>query len=281
MYLLQRSDSVSINYTSREALNVSFRTSGSQIQMQVPVGAFDVQGESQLNITVSAANLTSSLRGVPQFLGVNSHEFDAASRVNLDAYAAIHIAAHAAGDSSDIVELLSPVYLHVPLFNAETVVDRLSTWFYNETFGIWQRVSTKVHNYVRGQQKLILEISLFGWWAAALEWKDTSCMTVSVSHVLASAITPSPLIGSVISISGVDYSFSSIGATNTVGSACVEQKTYSSSILQIVDEQFGVDSGPVVVGSSSTGACAEKQTWLAEVSKETNCSRLHILCKIY
>ena len=171
--------------------------------------------------------------------------------------------------------LLSSVWLYVP-FVVDQFSDQLSVWFYNESSGIWQNSGKAVVM----KQTLMLEITQFGciWWAAAVEWTETSCTSVVASRTSSHRSSPTPLTNSVISLSGVDYTYFSVRGTDAAGVACMEQKRDSLSVVQVENKQFGVSSGPIFVTSLNHSQCDEGR-WLNSRSLHLNCTKLEILCE--
>ena len=267
----RQADSVSFRVMSSSDINVTFPDFGFHfIRLYVPVGSLDVDIESQLNFTITSVNLTDSLHGVPHLIGVNDK--DQLSRVNLDAYVAVHVTARTTVNSLSIT-LLNPAWLYIP-FVVDRFSDQLFVWFYNESLGIWQNSGKAVVS----KQTLMLEITQFGWWAAAVEWTETSCISVVVSRTSSHRSSPTPLTGSVISLFGVDYTYFSVRGTDAAGFACMEHKRDSLSVLQVENEQFGVRSGPIYVTSLNHSQCDEGR-WLNGRSLHLNCTKLEILCK--
>ena len=272
----RKSDPLTIVYKHTSDSNATFPVLGHDIRIHLPAGALNLPSDSQLNLTVSVVNLTTSLRGVPQFIGVvaeNALEYSA--RVNLDPYTAIHVAGHVTDINSTAVNLKRPVYLYVPVVLAALPLERLSTWLYNENNGIWQRTNTTVFE----DQMLVLEITQFGWWSVAVNWTDTSCTSVSVARLSNASRLPSPLAGSVVWLMGQDYSYSSVRGTDAVGMACIEQKSHSLSLALVQHEEFSVDSGLVSIARSNLSECDEKERWLHGTDVQANCSNLEILCE--
>ena len=278
MYLQRMPEPVSVSNVSRGSFNVTANSPGLDMYLHVPVGAFDLDAETELKLIVYAPNLT-SLSGVPQFIGVIQERFSSLYRVNMDGYAAIHIAAHV-DDMSDVLNVVKPVYLYLSVPAGDpTLVSRLSTWFYNETLGIWQLVSTRAFEYLDQEQTLVIEISKLGWWALASNWTDTSCVTVRVLFSSPSRGTLIPLAGSVVSVAGDDYSYSAIRGTDAAGWACLELKSLSSSSLRVVDKRLAIDSGYIPMRSSNSSACRGIPRWLNGVPTKTICTKLEVICK--
>ncbi|XP_062510209.1 uncharacterized protein LOC134186269 [Corticium candelabrum] len=269
IYMQRQADTVSIGVVSSSDINVTFPDFGFRfIKLYVPFGSLDVDVRSELNFTITSVNLTASLHGVPHLIGVTDK--NQLSRVNLDAYVAVHVTAGPTLTSLNI-NLLSSVWLYVP-FVVDRFSDQLSVWFYNESSGIWQNSGKAVVM----KQTLMLEITQFGWWAAAVEWPQTSCTSVVVSRTSSHGSSPTPLTGSVISLSGVDYTYFSVRGTDAAGVACMEQKRDSLSVVQVENKQFGVRSGPIFVTSLNHSQCDEGR-WLNSRILQLNCTKLEIL----
>ena len=267
----RQADTVSIGVVSSSDINVTFPDFGFRfIRLYVPVGSLDVDVGSQLNFTITSVNLTASVHGVPHLIGVTDK--NQLSRVNLDAYVAVHVTAGTTLTSLS-TNLLSSVWLYVP-FVVDQFSDQLSVWFYNESSGIWQNSGKAVVM----KQTLMLEITQFGWWAAAVEWTETSCTSVVASRTSSHRSSPTPLTNSVISLSGVDYTYFSVRGTDAAGVACMEQKRDSLSVVQVENKQFGVSSGPIFVTSLNHSQCDEGR-WLNSRSLHLNCTKLEILCE--
>jgi cysteine-rich repeat protein len=229
-----------------------------------------VPSGSLLEVSLTAINVSASLLGVPQLFGIID-SFDVSIPVNLDAYAAVYIAIHNKNDTTAEVQLVSPIFLYLDI--SHPTVEYMSTWTRN-SYGLWQHVgSVRVTN----GSRLNLTMNQFGWWAVGLPWNDTSCMTVAVQHSSAMNNELMSLDGSLITLTGDDYSYSTIRGTDAAGLACVEQKSYSSSILHILNEQKGLSSGPIFLGSSNGSSCPVEQRWLANTDIDSNCSWIDII----
>jgi cysteine-rich repeat protein len=273
MHLQRMTESVLVS-TSADSLNMSLNSSGLDMLVHVPDGAFDVNPGTELELTFSAPNL-SSLSVIPQFIGV-TEGFDSSHRVNMDGYTAIHVAAHVAGNVSDVPELIKPMYLYLSRPNNSTLSSQISTWFYNESFGTWHLVRNKASEYVEHEQTLVIELSRLGWWALASSWTDSSCVTVRVLYSSPSSGTLTPLSGSTVSLEGDTYSYSEVRGTDAAGLACLAMKSTSSSLLRVVDNRYGIDSGYIPLKSSNSSACHGIPRWLGGVITNSACTRLEI-----
>lgn len=272
VHLRRQSSSLSVQYVPGNDHNVSLHGVNSVLTLRMPDGALNVSSHSQLSVTVSPVDLTASVLGVPQLFGVTREMFDESDRINLDALSAVHV--DITDDRAESVDLLTPIYLHIPFSVNQSVIAQLSTWWHDDILGLWRRVGFAVVK----EEMLELNISQLGWWAAAIEWTDTSCVTTRITHSSSSS-TPTPLTGSVVSLTGDNYSYSSTRGTDLAGLACVEQKTYGRSVLQVVNERVGVDSGPINMTSSNHSDCPDGQRWLTTSGTLAGCSWLDILCK--
>ena len=274
VYMRRPSGSVPVEYVSGFDINVTFRALDSDVRLHLPPDALDLPSGSHVNLTVSSVNLSATLLGVPQLIGdIGETGFEKSSRVNLDPYAIIHVAADVPDANSTSARLLKPVYLYVPVVLTDLPFAQLSTWLYNEDRGTWKRTNATV---LEGQM-LVLEISRFGWWSVAVNWTDTSCTSVSVSRSSSASKWSFPLSGSVVWLMGTDYPYSSVRGTDAAGMVCLEQKNHRSSIVRVENEQFGISSGPVFIGTSNGGACAKKERWLHATGTEGSCSSFEIL----
>ena len=107
---------VPVEYVSGFDINVTFRALDSDVRLHLPPDALDLPSGSQVNLTVSSVNLNATLLGVPQLIGdIGETGFEKSSRVNLDPYAIIHVAADVPDANSTSARLLKPVYLYVPV----------------------------------------------------------------------------------------------------------------------------------------------------------------------
>ena len=249
---------------------------GNGLELLIPRGALSVPSGSRLKVMVTTVNVTASLLGVPQLFGISSSLEPLSLRFNLDAYAAVHIDIHNENDTAVDVQLLSPIYLYLDM--PHPTVEYLLSWSHVDSFGLWEPAgSARVTN----GSRLEVNLSQLGWWAVGLQWTDTSCMTVAVRYSSSMNSDLTPLAGSLVRVTGDEYSYSSIKGTDAAGLACVEQKSYSSSIVQVVNEheEFNVDSGLIFVNSSNSSSCPAEERWLATTDTDTNCIRIDIICK--